>query len=126
MKSKLADLKKLGMCPEEKDSDGKINIKAKVHYCLEMETLLGSLIKLAQDQDHSSLQYDIYCSQMRENIINQFQLEDALKIKEETGDLTGEDALIKILEWLKKHRESRQFVLDYPSQSKTVLEGVLQ
>ena len=58
MKARLDDLKKLGTCPEEfSPTTGKNNFHAIVTFCLKMENILQTLMKLAKD--HCELSSDI-------------------------------------------------------------------
>ena len=68
---RIAELKKLGKCPPE-TVNGKPNYSTIVSFCLNLETMVQSLIDLAEDDDKEQLKYDVYRSSVRTTIQNLF------------------------------------------------------
>ena len=113
MEARTADIKKLGAVPQTVLSSGKNNYSSVVKYCLELEALIKTLLQLAKD--HHQLQMDVYSSQTRKLIINQFQVEEIRQIKKKIKNLEGREALEAVREFVSDYREECQDLLDFPS-----------
>ena len=113
MKARLEEIKKLGVCPDEFSFSGKNNFQAVVTFCLKMENLLKTIIKLAKD--HPELAGDIHSKLLQESIINQLQSEQAKKIKKTIKNLDGEAALMRIQNFIQEYREESQEMTEHPS-----------
>ena len=106
--ARINELKSLGKCPPE-TSNGKLNYKAVVSYCLKLETLVQDLIDLAES-GKEELKYDVYGSSVRTSIQNLFSLKEIKKLRSLTG--RGKVGLEEHVQFVKDLRVKAQSMVD--------------
>ena len=111
---KIADLKKLGKCPQE-TINGKLNYQAIVSFCLKLEVLVQDLIDLAENDEEEQLKFDVYGSNVRSTIQSLFGLRDVMKMRALSG--RGKVGLEEHVKYVKEFRIKAQSMVE-PTESK--------
>ena len=106
---RIAELKKLGKCPPE-TVNGKPNYSTIVSFCLNLETMVQSLIDLAEDDDEEQLKYDVYGSSVRTAIQNLFSSRDIMKMRALKGK--GKVGLEEHIKYIKEYRVKAHSMVD--------------